>query len=134
MSFDITAIFTNIFGTTSAFSLFVWVVAIIVVIVFLRKAWPSITGFVDTINALGALPESLDKLTAMEENLKVLDELRPNHGGSIRDQVTEIMNQTTKTALKLDEHIELCKLVEEVSDTPAKKRVRKAIENIVDES
>jgi hypothetical protein len=132
MNFDIIAYFQGFFGNTSAFTVTMWLIGVIVVIVLLRKSWPTISGFVKTVDALGDLPEALKKLDTIEENLKVLDELRPNHGGSIRDHVTKISKQTLATSAKLDEHIDLCKLIESAAiEKPVRRRT---LEDVVENS
>lgn len=94
-----------VFGNVTVVQAVLWLCGIIVIIIFLRKSWPAFRRFVRTVDALGELPDSLAKLDTIEEKLAVLDELRPNHGGSIRDRVGKISTD-------LVEHIEMCKMVE----------------------
>jgi hypothetical protein len=102
---DPTAWAVAIFGDMTVVQLLFWIAVIIAFITFLVKTFPIVRTFVRTIEALSDLPEAITKIGQMEENLKVLDELRPNHGGSIRDIVS-------KTSNDLSEHIALCKVAE----------------------
>lgn len=115
MSIDPTTFFQSIFGNTPIVGILVWAVFIFLVIVVLIKAWPIVKKFVHTIDALGDLPEALTKLDSIQDELKVLEELRPNHGGSIRDQITKINHQVHNTDKKLSEHITLCKIAESIA-------------------
>lgn len=128
MTFDPTGIIQQFFGNTSAFQVVMWAVVIIVILSFLRKAWPTMRNFVRTIDALADLPEALTRVNAIEGKLDILDELRPNHGGSIRDHVTKTSKQVEAVESKLNEHIDLCKLVETQTGSASR------IERLVDES
>jgi hypothetical protein len=136
VSWDPTTYLQTFLGTAG----FGWIAGIMafgVIFSFIRKAWPSIRRFVNTIDALGELPEALTKLDTIQDELKVLAELRPNHGGSIRDQVTKI-SQT------LDQHIEYCNTltgataptvvsVEEPAPAATPRRRRKTVTTVTEE-
>ena len=112
MNIDPTTFFTALFGNASVAQVLIWVTAVIVLIVLLVRLFPAVRRFVHTMDALGDLPGALEKLDHIQEELKVLAELRPNHGGSIRDHITKIAKQTDSTQKALKEHIDLCKLAE----------------------
>ena len=86
----------------------VWILIILCVLGFFGRNWKKISRFVQTIDALGELPEALNKLDTITEELKVLNELRPNHGGSIRDRIQKIHKQMEETQADLKKHIEYC--------------------------
>ena len=117
MNIDPTTFFTAVFGNASVAQVLIWLTAIIAFIVLLVKVFPVFRKFVHTMDALGDLPGALEKLDQIQDELKVLSELRPNHGGSIRDHITKISKQTDSTQKALKEHIDLCKLVETLGIT-----------------
>jgi hypothetical protein len=112
MQFNFTDFLTAIFGNASAAQIIMWLVGVGFLIYFLVKLFPVFRRFVHTMDALGDLPGALEKLDHIQDELKVLAELRPNHGGSIRDHITKIAKQTDSTQKALKEHIDLCKLAE----------------------
>jgi hypothetical protein len=136
VSWDPTTFLQTFLGTAG----FGWIASIMaagVIIGLIRRAWPGLRRFVNTIDALAELPEALSKLDTIQDELKVLAELRPNHGGSIRDQVTKI----SKT---LDTHIEYCNTltgitaptavtVEEPAPTATPRRRRKTVTTVTEE-
>lgn len=87
-----------------------FIVAVVLLIVLLRKAWPTITQFVTSVNTVATLPAKLtsidNKLTAADTRLSGLEgtvktmaedmahvkhEVQTNSGGSLKDsaKVTE---------------------------------------------
>jgi len=81
-----------VFEAFSAWQALVWIAAAIAAVVGIRKAWPAISRFVATINALGELPEFIAKTnkTLQAQNAllaTIKHEVLPNSGGSMRDAV-----------------------------------------------
>jgi hypothetical protein len=129
MSWDPVSALSLLFGANSPLVyIAVWIIGLSGLGYFIKKAWPAVSRFVKTIDALGDLPEALTKLDTIQDELQVLAELRPNHGGSIRDQVTAIKGT-------LDRHIELCTLptATPAEPTTAAPRRRKKVTTTVTE-
>lgn len=81
-----------VFEALSAYQLIIWGAFIIAVCVAIYKAWPVVTRFVRTVNALGELPEFItatsDTLERHSDTLATIKhEVLPNNGGSLRDEV-----------------------------------------------
>lgn len=79
-------------GDITLFQALIWTFAAIALIAVIVKGWPKIRRFVQTIDALGELPETLKKVN---------HELTTNHGSSLKDAV-----QRMET--KLGEHLRNC--------------------------
>lgn len=89
------------------------------IIAFLWKAWPVIRKFVESVNTVAALP---DTLSGMQKSLSRIEhEVFPNSGQSMRDAVnrTEMRSRTTEgkvdsveqkvdeLVLRFDHHLEV---------------------------
>ena len=82
----------EVFEAFSAWQALIWIGLVIALIVGIRKAWPSLSRFVSTINALAELPEFITKTnkTLQAQNAllaTIKHEVLPNSGGSMRDAV-----------------------------------------------
>lgn len=74
-----------LFGDIRAATVAFWIVAAIAVVVGVYKAWPVIRRFVETIDALQSLPELTERIRDQVEN---------DHSTNLREEVTQILDET----------------------------------------
>lgn len=68
----------------SAASLVLWIIAIILVLGAVYRAWPWIRKAVRTVDALGDLPDFMERIKHQVEN---------DHSTNLRDEITEILTK-----------------------------------------
>lgn len=93
--------------TITAWQALVWIGALLAVLAFFVKAWPTIRRVVHTLEALTTLPETLRGLKtdigSLKADLARIDhELHPNSGRSTRDQIDIIRNDLKALHEKID--------------------------------
>lgn len=76
----------------SALQILIWGAAIVAVCVGLYKAWPVVRRFVRTVDALGDLPDFMERIRHQVEN---------DHDTNLRDEVTQILDLANDTAAKV---------------------------------
>lgn len=82
----------DVLAALDGFQIVLWASVIIGAIVGIRKAWPGLSRFVVTMNALGDLPELVERIRHQVEN---------DHDTNLREEVTELLELGTDTASKL---------------------------------
>jgi hypothetical protein len=83
----------------SAYQIFIWIGLALVLIFWLRKAWPIVKKAVATIDALDTLPDDMAHVKQEIETVK--HELFPNSGKSLRDKVDQIATMGIHTDTKV---------------------------------
>jgi len=98
----------TIFGDVTVVQFVLWLLAAVALLVLIVKAWPFVSRFVATMNALTKLPEKLDLID------DIYHELHPNSGLSMRDstnrtekQVAELKESVTSVSAVLAKHFEI---------------------------
>lgn len=91
----------------SALQVLIWGAAIVAVCVGLYKAWPVVRRFVRTVDALGDLPDFMERIRHQVEN---------DHDTNLRDEVTQILDLANDTAEKVAEVTDWQRAHEQKSD------------------
>lgn len=86
---------TDFWNNVSVLQLAGWILGMFAVGAFLYKAWPVITRFVTTINALGDLPRFMVATSATlhdqdEKIEQIHHEVNYNNGSSVKDAVRRV--------------------------------------------
>ncbi|WP_336647513.1 hypothetical protein [Microbacterium sp. MMO-10] len=84
-----------------------WILAVAAVLGFVWKAWPIIRRAVKLIDALGELPEYMERIRHQVEN---------DHDTNLRDEVTQLLELVTDIARKVAQVFDWQKKHERRSD------------------
>ena len=91
---------TTLFGDVTVVQAVLWIMAACVFVFLVWKLWPVVRKFVDTVDALGDLPEKLQLLERIDH------ELHPNSGLSLRDSMDRTEKAVVEIQEQVTEHIE----------------------------
>lgn len=91
----------------SAYQIIIWGGALIALGVGIYKAWPVLRRFVQTVDALGDLPEFMERIRHQVEN---------DHDTNLRDEVTQVLESLDSVSTQIAELGDWQKKHEEKSD------------------
>lgn len=81
----------------SAYQVLIWIAALIALLLALRKAWPAIRHFVDTVDALGDLPKFMQTVAHLGTTLeRVRHQVENDHDENFRDEVTNMRKEVSE--------------------------------------
>lgn len=102
-----------VLGDTTAIQAIFWLVLICIVLALAKKVWPSLTQFVQIMNAVAGLPSHIEKTEEhtvktdrryadLEEKIDgIYHETHKNDGSSVKDAVDRIEEEVKKLAEEL---------------------------------